>query len=1092
MDAKKPSAANTKTTSRPVSSSTASRIAKEKERRKKPAIPTINSSSRRPEANQIDGPKMDFSSIDDTTLRRYRHLHKIKIRNGQYPNRDELVNVVSRHFDAQDVNEKDVLTYFIYTLRTKVRNYTEVHLNTIRTTFRKIHEYNDDSLKKGWQKTLHRRIKELAADNKLTSTSRLRYSVTPEGRQIVNQIRKLSSPRSLPRELINGSSRSPFSTPTRRGKSPSVRSAPTYFSDSRVGKSGGTVSQNNNRAERSFYAQLEQLRREHQQELSDKQNQLEKLSQRVVELDEEKRATVEKVFGKIRRLSAKLPRRSSGFDMEFETVDDFLNANSEDEMEDREMDEFEIDSDVGFDMGGEPFSDFEDEDDQREPIGNELPTDPIMSPQFRESSISLETQETYGSPMPAFDLESATEQSTSNQRSAYNVNTPPPSVAPSIAGRAASVDLTTLPRLDSLNDENLKLVSTIRDMSHDKYISEALYNNTISELENKLSTLQNQLAPLLSLVSANTVESAHEAVANLMKESERVGKDLARVLFEFEAYKVEALRSNERYETEKQALKEELKCMEVKLQELNTAMTTLMEESEVLKIRVQNKELELSAVQEINSNRVERMERELVELCAVIASKERDINTLLKEKYEVDVQAAESGIRIKHLEGAIEEFKFQKFEMEKQKSLLELEVSGLKQRLEEQTIEIQEKDNKVRDFAAKEASLESRGVELIAAIEGYKAEIERLEANILELNEKSKQASDSLQVDLQNREAMLTGEINELNAKMDHTLQQLTEFEVLYLKEKSMKEDLEIELERLRSDVEERSGRVVSLESAIVDLNKNLDNGNGVVDGLKQELQKLKDEKEAMDSKFIAEIEELKRQLSDSTKREKMIREEMIIVGEQQRQKVTELERDLDNEKRTKRMAIESLEKEMEIKRFAFEELIQKQSRVHAQTLKAMQSRSEMMLSMQKSFEMEMMKQMQRMKAETASYLMVDSHAEADKEEVDEEISDFLESFQRFGGVSRPSMFSTSRAPKPTSFSSSRSFATNESYMSQSASMFDDSASEAPRSPATSVILPDTDHHISQQFIGDENIETGTIGSIQGKVTNGFMFEPVM
>ncbi|KAI8804930.1 hypothetical protein BJ742DRAFT_822046 [Cladochytrium replicatum] len=67
--------------------------------------------------------KLDIGSLDDVVLQRYRRAYNL----GPPPadakavevSRDELVNAVSRHFDQQEVNEKDVLSYFIYSMRNR-------------------------------------------------------------------------------------------------------------------------------------------------------------------------------------------------------------------------------------------------------------------------------------------------------------------------------------------------------------------------------------------------------------------------------------------------------------------------------------------------------------------------------------------------------------------------------------------------------------------------------------------------------------------------------------------------------------------------------------------------------------------------------------------------------------------------------------------------------------------------------------------------------------------------------------------------------------------------------------------------------------
>ncbi|KAJ3299495.1 hypothetical protein HK104_008684 [Borealophlyctis nickersoniae] len=57
---------------------------------------------------------MDFSTVEDRVLRRYKRAFKLR---GKKESRDELVSAVTKHFTSQEVVEKDVITYFIYSLR---------------------------------------------------------------------------------------------------------------------------------------------------------------------------------------------------------------------------------------------------------------------------------------------------------------------------------------------------------------------------------------------------------------------------------------------------------------------------------------------------------------------------------------------------------------------------------------------------------------------------------------------------------------------------------------------------------------------------------------------------------------------------------------------------------------------------------------------------------------------------------------------------------------------------------------------------------------------------------------------------------------
>ncbi|KAI8815024.1 hypothetical protein BJ742DRAFT_782027 [Cladochytrium replicatum] len=67
--------------------------------------------------------KLDIGSLDDVALQRYRRAYNLGLPPADAKavevTRDELVNTVSRHYDQQEVNEKDVLSYFIYSMRNR-------------------------------------------------------------------------------------------------------------------------------------------------------------------------------------------------------------------------------------------------------------------------------------------------------------------------------------------------------------------------------------------------------------------------------------------------------------------------------------------------------------------------------------------------------------------------------------------------------------------------------------------------------------------------------------------------------------------------------------------------------------------------------------------------------------------------------------------------------------------------------------------------------------------------------------------------------------------------------------------------------------
>ncbi|KAJ3188184.1 hypothetical protein HDU85_005334 [Gaertneriomyces sp. JEL0708] len=91
--------------------------------------------------------QMDFSDLSTRTLTRYKRIFKLRtpkhprsshsanyitssvgfISSGssspQDETRDELLSSVTRHFQQQEVNEKETITYFIY----KLRNFDKVY-----------------------------------------------------------------------------------------------------------------------------------------------------------------------------------------------------------------------------------------------------------------------------------------------------------------------------------------------------------------------------------------------------------------------------------------------------------------------------------------------------------------------------------------------------------------------------------------------------------------------------------------------------------------------------------------------------------------------------------------------------------------------------------------------------------------------------------------------------------------------------------------------------------------------------------------------------------------------------------------------------
>ncbi|RKO83752.1 hypothetical protein BDK51DRAFT_25906, partial [Blyttiomyces helicus] len=83
--------------------------------KKKKATP---SSSKKPEVEPNYVSQVDFSTMDDKILKRYKRLHKLKTVKGK-ESRADLVGSVAKHFGAVEVNEKDVISYFIYSMRNR-------------------------------------------------------------------------------------------------------------------------------------------------------------------------------------------------------------------------------------------------------------------------------------------------------------------------------------------------------------------------------------------------------------------------------------------------------------------------------------------------------------------------------------------------------------------------------------------------------------------------------------------------------------------------------------------------------------------------------------------------------------------------------------------------------------------------------------------------------------------------------------------------------------------------------------------------------------------------------------------------------------
>ncbi|RLW09321.1 hypothetical protein DV515_00002712 [Chloebia gouldiae] len=63
----------------------------------------------------IDAPEVDLYQLQVNTLRRYKRHFKLQTRPGL--NKAQLVEIIGCHFRTIPVNEKDTLTYFIYSVK---------------------------------------------------------------------------------------------------------------------------------------------------------------------------------------------------------------------------------------------------------------------------------------------------------------------------------------------------------------------------------------------------------------------------------------------------------------------------------------------------------------------------------------------------------------------------------------------------------------------------------------------------------------------------------------------------------------------------------------------------------------------------------------------------------------------------------------------------------------------------------------------------------------------------------------------------------------------------------------------------------------
>ncbi|XP_043917656.1 histone deacetylase complex subunit SAP30 [Protopterus annectens] len=65
--------------------------------------------------HDADSPEVDLFQLQVNTLRRYKRHFKLQTRPGL--NKAQLVEIIGRHFRSIPVNEKETITYFIYSVK---------------------------------------------------------------------------------------------------------------------------------------------------------------------------------------------------------------------------------------------------------------------------------------------------------------------------------------------------------------------------------------------------------------------------------------------------------------------------------------------------------------------------------------------------------------------------------------------------------------------------------------------------------------------------------------------------------------------------------------------------------------------------------------------------------------------------------------------------------------------------------------------------------------------------------------------------------------------------------------------------------------
>ncbi|KAL6617026.1 hypothetical protein LY90DRAFT_511309 [Neocallimastix californiae] len=59
--------------------------------------------------------KLNLSSLNTSVLRKYKDTYKIKTKLNS--SREDLLNAVTKHWNSQELSEKDIITQFIYTVK---------------------------------------------------------------------------------------------------------------------------------------------------------------------------------------------------------------------------------------------------------------------------------------------------------------------------------------------------------------------------------------------------------------------------------------------------------------------------------------------------------------------------------------------------------------------------------------------------------------------------------------------------------------------------------------------------------------------------------------------------------------------------------------------------------------------------------------------------------------------------------------------------------------------------------------------------------------------------------------------------------------